>query len=95
MEKDVLAKELKKILATGKVYFGVKQAKKALKRNEAKLVIYASNCPDKREIEGWNVPKIAFNGDGVELGAYCGKPFSISVVTVVDEGESNILKMVK
>ncbi|MCD6370405.1 MAG: 50S ribosomal protein L30e [Thermoplasmata archaeon] len=95
MEKDALAKELKRILSSGKVYFGVKQAKKALERKEAKLVIYANNCPEKSEIEKWKIPKLAFEGDSVELGAYCGKPFSVSVLTVVDEGESKILKMVK
>ena len=66
-----------------------------MKKNEAKLVIYANNCPEKREIEKWDVPKIEFPGDGIELGAYCGKPFGVSVVTVIDEGESSILKMVK
>ncbi len=95
MEKDILAKELKKILNSGKVYFGIKQAKKAIKRGEAKLIIYAKNFPEINEIEKWELPKIAFDGDGMELGAYCGKPFSVAVVTIVDEGESNILKMVK
>ncbi|MCD6275892.1 MAG: 50S ribosomal protein L30e [Thermoplasmata archaeon] len=95
MEKDILAKELKKILNSGKVYFGIKQAKKAIKRGEAKLIIYAKNFPERNEIEKWELPKIAFDGDGMELGAYCGKPFSVAVVTIVDEGESNILKMVK
>jgi len=95
MEKDILAKELKKILNSGKVYFGIKQAKKAIKRGEAKLIIYAKNFPERNEIESWELPKIAFDGDGMELGAYCGKPFSVAVVTIVDEGESNILKMVR
>jgi len=95
MNREDIRRELKKILKTGKVYFGVKQAKKALSRGEVKLVIVANNCPEKSEIEGWDVPKIMFDGDGLELGAFCGKPFNVSVLTIVDEGEGKLLKMVK
>ena len=31
-------------------------------------------------------------GTGMELGAVCGKPFIISVLTVIEEGNSDILK---
>ena len=95
MDRETLIKELKKVLNSGKVLFGVKQAKKALNKGDAKLVIVANNCPERNEIQEWNVAKIFFDGDSVELGASCGKPFSISVLTIIDEGESNLLKMVK
>ena len=93
MEKETIGKELKKIISTGKVYFGVKQAKKALKNGEAKILIVANNCPEK--FEKVNVPRIDFEGDGFELGALCGKPFNVSVVSVIDPGESGLPKMVK
>ncbi len=92
MEKEVIARELKKIMNTGKVYLGLKQAKKAIKKGEAKLIILANNAP---EIPGGNVPVLKFDGDGFELGALCGKPFSVAAVTVVSEGESKLLRMVK
>ncbi len=95
MNREDIRKELKKILSTGKVYYGIKQARKAVEKGEAKLVIVADNCPDKSEIQQWNIPKIMFDGDGIELGALCGKPFNISVLTIVEEGEGKLLRMVK
>ncbi len=95
MNREDMRRELKKILKTGKVYFGVKQARKAMEKGEVKLLVVASNCPEKSEIQEWNVPKIMFDGDGIELGAMCGKPFNISVLTIVDEGEGRLLRMVK
>ncbi len=92
MNRDVLAKELKKIIKTGKIYIGIKQAKKAISNGEAKLLIIANNAPEKIDA---NVPIIEFEGDGFDLGAICGKPFSVSVVTVVSEGESKLSAMVK
>ena len=92
MNRDTLAKELKKIIKTGKIYIGLKQAKKAIAKGEAKLLIVATNAPES--ISG-DVPHVQFDGDGFELGALCGKPFSVSVVTVVSEGESKLSAMVK
>ena len=38
-------KALRSVVSTGKVYFGIKEAKKVLKAGQAKLVIISSNCP--------------------------------------------------
>ena len=95
MNREDMRRELKKILKTGKVYFGVKQARKAMENGEVKLLIVASNCPEKEELREWDVPKIMFDGDGIELGAMCGKPFNVSVLTIVEEGEGRLLRMVK
>ncbi len=92
MKKEVLAKEMKNVIKTGKVYLGLKQAKKAIKKGEAKLLIVANNAP---EIPEANVPIIKLDGDGFDLGTLCGKPFSVAVVTVISEGESKLSAMVK
>ena len=92
MDKEIIARELKKIMKSGKVYLGIKQAKKAIERGEAKLIIVANNAP---KIPKTDVPILKFDGDGFELSALCGKPFSASVVTIVSEGESKLLGMVK
>ncbi|ADB58041.1 50S ribosomal protein L30e [Archaeoglobus profundus] len=80
-------KVLKKALK-GKVYFGSKRTIKALKRGEAKLVIVSANCPkDIREkIEKYkkNVPVLVYPGTNMELGAACGKPFSVASLAVID-----------
>ncbi|RLF49382.1 MAG: 50S ribosomal protein L30e [Thermoplasmata archaeon] len=84
-----IGRELKIAINTGKVYFGVSQAKKAVRKGEAKLVIVAKNCPEK--ISGARVYE--YPGTNVELGTVCGKPFPISAVTIVNEGESKILRL--
>jgi large subunit ribosomal protein L30e len=88
-----IERSLKLLIETGKVYFGVEQAKRAVKNGEAKLLIVASNCPEEafEEKTYKKVPILHFKGTNVELGAASGKPFPISVVTVVDPGDSDIL----
>jgi large subunit ribosomal protein L30e len=89
-----LVKEIKKAISTGKVYFGIEQAKKAIKKGEAKILIVAKNCPDKNFLGETleNVKIVHFDGTASDLGSVCGKMFDISVVTVVDPGESSIIK---
>jgi large subunit ribosomal protein L30e len=80
-------KILKKALK-GKVYLGSKRTIKALKRKEAKLVIISSNCPKeiKEKIEKYKgeVPVLIYPGTNMELGAACGKPFSVASLAVID-----------
>ncbi len=80
-------KILKKALK-GKVYLGSKRTIKALKRKEAKLVIISSNCPKKikEKIEKYkgDVPVLVYPGTNMELGAACGKPFSVASLVVID-----------
>jgi len=89
-----VVKELKKAIETGKVYYGLDQAKKAIRKNEAKVFIVAKNCPDEsfRGSKIENVKIIPFQGNSNELGSICGKMFDISVVTIVDPGESAFQK---
>jgi len=89
-------RELRNLVSTGEVYFGQRQALKALKGKKAKIIIAASNCPtvelDKvKAVSGAKVFK--FEGTNVDLGAACGKPFTVSMITVIKEGESRILDL--
>lgn len=72
----------------GKVYLGSKRTIKALKRGEAKLVIVSANCPKKirEKIEKYkgNVPVLIYPGSNMELGAICGKPFSVASLAVIE-----------
>jgi large subunit ribosomal protein L30e len=90
-----LGKEIKSAMETGKLYFGLKQAKKSLKLNIAKLYIVASDCPDpnflKDRIE--NIPIYKYNGKSSELGSLCGAVYSISIITVADPGSSSLLSL--
>lgn len=40
-------------------------------------------------------PVFVYSGGSLELGSICKKPFSISVMAIVDEGTSNILNIGK
>jgi len=94
MKVDI-EKALRRALKTGKVYLGSKRTIKALKSGEAKLVVMASNCPTdvRQEIEKYGKPIVTFNGTNMELGAICGKPFSVAALAIVDAGESEILNI--
>ena len=89
-----IGKALKAAITTGEVEFGVMQTEKAVKSGKAQLVIVASNCPSKALAAGDIGVKIhVFEGNNMELGALCGKPFSVSALAVIDKGTSNILTL--
>lgn len=89
-------KALKTAVTTGKVLFGFDQTMKAVKAGKAKLIIVSSNLPEKHLAiieKHEEVPSHRFSGTNIELGSACGKPFSISVLSVLSEGESEILAL--
>ncbi|AEA47354.1 50S ribosomal protein L30e [Archaeoglobus veneficus] len=92
MKVDI-EKALRKALKTGRVYLGSKRTLKALKSGEAKLVVVAMNCPEDvmERIRSFDVPVVTFNGTNMELGAACGKPFSVAALAILEAGESEIL----
>ncbi|RXH73528.1 hypothetical protein DVH24_016350 [Malus domestica] len=63
-----------------------------------KLIIISNNCPPlrKSEIEYYAMlAKIGvhhYNGNNVELGTACGKYFRVSCLSIIDAGDSDIIK---
>lgn len=87
-----IARALKTAATTGDVRFGLAETRRSLSKDEAKMVVFASNCPDKWiVVPGSRTKVLTFNGTNVELGNACGKPFAISVLAIVSPGESSIL----
>jgi len=84
---------------TGKILFGTNNAIKNAKTRRAKLIIVASNCPQKirEDIEYFcklsNIPVTIYNGTSIDLGVVCGKPFKVSALTIREPGDSDILKL--
>jgi large subunit ribosomal protein L30e len=84
---------------TGKIQFGASNALKNVKTKKAKLILLASNCPQniKENLEYYctlsEIPVSIFRGESTDLGALCGKPFNVSVLTIKEPGDSNILKV--
>lgn len=86
-----VTRALRVAVDTGDVRFGLKQVRQVVGQGKARLVVVATNCPTDLREAGAGV--YAFPGTNVELGAACGKPFSISALAVVDPGDSNILSV--
>ncbi len=84
---------------TGKVLFGTNSAMNNAKTRKAKLIIVASNCPQKirGDIEYYcrlsRIPVTIYKGTNMDLGSICGKPFRVSALTVREPGDSDILKL--
>lgn len=64
----------------------------------AKLVLIANNTPPlrKSEVEYYAMLSkcqvIHYNGSNVDLGTACGKYFRVSMLTVIDPGDSDIVR---
>ncbi len=87
-----IARALKTAAITGVVRIGLAEARKSIKKGEARLVVLSNNCPEKGLVPpGSNARLLVFEGTNVELGSACGKPFAISALAIVNPGESNIL----
>ena len=94
MSEEVdISKALKAAIATGKVEFGVDQTEKAVKAGKAQMIVLADNCPSEFLVSNNKVKVHVYGGNNRELGALCGKPFSVSALAVIDKGTSNILTL--
>ncbi len=92
-----LANDIRLAVDSGKTAIGIKTVTESIKESTAKLVIMASknkesNLQDLAHIAGIvGVRIIKFEGNPVELGVVCGKPYSVSVLSIIEPGNSNIL----
>jgi large subunit ribosomal protein L30e len=84
---------------TGKVSLGAASAVQNAQTGRAKLIILAANCPKnvRGDVEYYSrlskVPLITFKGTSLDLAAVCGKPFSVSALSIREPGDSEILKL--
>jgi len=82
---------------SGKVDFGARRGMKT----DAKLYVIAQNTPERirvdvrKQAKEKNIPLVEFRGSTMQLGAVCGKPFPVSVLSVYEEGTSNIMNLAK
>jgi large subunit ribosomal protein L30e len=81
------------LVKTGSYVLGEKEVKALVGRGEAKLVVLSKTKNDELTglCESHSVPVIRLERTSMELGIVCGKPFPISVIGVVTEGDSEIL----
>lgn len=89
------------VIKTGKVDVGENAVLSALLTSSPKLILISGNCPTKlkeRVIYYSMLSATPFHiaeENSIELGSVCGKPFPVSVLAVMDEGESNILSKIR
>ncbi len=92
---------MKAALRTGVVKLGAKQTIKLLKLGKAKAAIVAHNAPPevRRDVLRYarlsNIPVYIYPGTSRELGTLCAKPFVVSALAIVDEGDSRIVEAIK
>jgi large subunit ribosomal protein L30e len=95
-----VSKSIRLCVDSGKVKLGSKNALKLALRGEPKLLIVAANTPRetvndvKKAALDSGVPVLDFAGTGLDLGRACGKPFIVSVLAVLEAGDSDILQAV-
>jgi len=90
-------KEIRRAVDTGKVAFGTKVARKKILAGEGEMVIVSNNMPTNEKetlkqlvtVEGKKFYE--YSDTGLVLGSVCGKPFTISVMIILDAGKSKVL----
>jgi large subunit ribosomal protein L30e len=86
---------------TGKVSFGANSAVQNAQTGKAKLIVLAANCPKevRDDVERYSrlskLPVLMYKGSSLDLAATCGKPFSISALSIREPGDSEILKLIE
>lgn len=94
-----VGKSIRAAVDTGKVILGERETLKAVRNGDVKRVIMASNCPPAFKEELAHCAKVSgvqvyeYHGSSLELGSVCGKPFVVSMLGVVEAGDSNIFEL--
>ena len=92
-----ISRQLKLANTTGQLLFGQRQATDACAKGDAKCIILAANCPQMYIDElAAKHPEVTMHRTVMvnrDLGVASGKPFSISTITVIDAGESDLLTL--
>ena len=86
------------VMKSGKYTLGLRSTLKTLRQGKAKLVIIATNTPQLRKSEIEYYAMLAktgvhhYTGNNIELGTACGKYFRVSVLSITDPGDSDIIR---
>ena len=91
---------LQLVMRSGKAALGYKTTLKTLRSAKSKLVLISSNNPAIRKTEIEYYAMLAkcqvhhYVGNNSELGTACGKYYRVSMLSVTDVGDSDILRMI-
>merc|ERR1712021_91794 len=96
--QESINSRLQLVIKSGKYSLGYKSTLKTLRNGKAKLVIISTNCPALRKSELEYYSMLAkchvhhYTGNNNDLGTACGKYFRVSCLSILDAGDSDILK---
>lgn len=95
-----VSRAIRRAVDTGKVVMGERETLRYAREGKIKLAVVASNCRASALEELKGILKeeghiYEFPGPGIELGSVCGKPFLISMLGIMDAGESEIFEAVR
>ncbi|MGB9728428.1 MAG: 50S ribosomal protein L30e [Thermoprotei archaeon] len=94
-----IARELKVAMQTGKIEVGYNSVRNLILTKNVSGIIIAGKGPSEK-IESLKyyskiskIPVYVYDGTSWDLGRLCGKPFMVSVVAIINPGESEIMKI--
>ena len=82
---------------TGKTIVGYRKVIDVLLNDSANAILLSSNCPPKYKERVTYYSQLADTAcvitdfDSLELGSLCGKPYPISAMAVLEQGDSDLL----
>eukprot|EP01119_Soliformovum_irregulare_P024918 TRINITY_DN905_c0_g1_i4.p1 TRINITY_DN905_c0_g1~~TRINITY_DN905_c0_g1_i4.p1 ORF type:complete len:138 (+),score=49.28 TRINITY_DN905_c0_g1_i4:61-414(+) len=86
------------VMRSGKYTLGTSAVLKTLRSGKAKLIIISANTPPQKKSEIEYYAMLAktgvhhYTGTNNDLGTACGKMFGVSVMSITDPGDSDIIK---
>ena len=89
---------LKLVMKSGKVALGYKSTLKSLRTGKSKLILISNNCPPLRKSEIEYYAMLAktgvhhFSGGNSDLGTAAGKYFRVSMMSIINAGDSDIIR---
>jgi large subunit ribosomal protein L30e len=98
-KENQVTSAIRLVIETGKVELGVRRSIAAAADGKLKLIVVADNTPEivktqvRASAKTASIPILLFEGNSMELGSVCGKPFPVSVLSMFDVGTSNILTL--
>ena len=86
---------------TGKIIHGKKQILRELRNNPFKMLLIANNCPKELESKLNHYNSLMndqlfihrYKGSSWDLGLACAKPYMISIIGIIDPGDSDLLSL--
>ena len=92
------ANDIRLAVDSGVTAMGVNKVIDSIKASSAKLIVLAEKNRVQTTSDISHLAKVAgvgvlvFPGNSMELGAVCGKPYSVSVLSISEQGNSKILE---